>query len=40
MEMYEHPVVVCNDKFDAAHAILSLAPGVYVAVVYDIHAEK
>lgn len=43
IEMYEHPVVVCNDKFDAAHAILSLAPGVYifyVPAVYDIHAES
>ena len=39
MEMNDHPFVVCNDEYDAANAVLSLSPGLYlfyVPVLYDI----
>ena len=43
MEMNDHPFVVCNDENDAANAVLSLSPGLYlfyVPVLYDIPLEN
>lgn len=43
MEMNDHPFVVCNDEHDAANAVLSLSPGLYlfyVPVLYDIPSES
>ena len=43
MEMNDHPFVVCNDEYDAANAVLSLSPGLYlfyVPVLYDISSES
>lgn len=43
MEMNDHPFVVCNDEYDAANAVLSLSPGLYlfyVPVLYDIPSES